>query len=336
MKCLVVSDSFKGTLSSRKIGMIIKEELNKKNILCDYIPVSDGGEGFVESISYILNIKCDSIPCIDALNKESNARYVYDKSDESLYVEMAEVCGLQKLGGIKDSYNSSSYGLGKFIKECIKICNPKKVIIGLGGTASVDFGFGFLEGMGAKFYDKDDDLISFLSNNKLPLVEKIDVSSLSEYKNIDFVIVNDVKITIFGPEGTIEKYGGQKCNENQKIGELVKNVSAVFPKMKAITNIDDYLGGGAAGGVAYAINAFFNASEVSGTELIFDKIKLNDLAKNYDFLITGEGHFDSQTFQGKVVNGVVKATDKYIIVCGGKEADFNLKNVFAIVPDISP
>lgn len=335
MKCLVVSDSFKGTLSSNEIGSIIKEELNKKNILCDYYPVSDGGEGFIEAISYILKIDSNKISCIDALNKESMARYVYDKSDNTLYVEMAEVCGLQKLKGIKSAYNASSYGLGKFIVDAIKICNPKRVVVGLGGTASVDLGFGFLEGMGAKFYDKDNNIIKFLSNNKLPLVKRIDSSELKKYNNIDFIIVNDVKITIFGPEGTILKYGKQKCNDNENILTLENNAKSVFPLIKDLTKIDDYLGGGAAGGVAYAINAFFKSSEISGTELIFDKIRLNELVKKYDYIITGEGHFDSQTFQGKVVNGVLKATKNYIIICGGMESNFNLKNVYPIVPNVA-
>ena len=334
MKCLVVSDSFKGTLTSKRIGEIAKEELAKLDIETDYIPVSDGGEGFVESISNLLNIEPIVLPSIGALNDEETARFIYQNAAETAYIEMAEVCGLAKLKGRKDAYLASSYGLGLYTKQVIEKYNPKSVVISLGGTASIDLGIGFLEGLGVKFFDEEGDQVHFIGNGKLPLIKKIDSSALEVYKHIKFTIVNDVKITIFGPEGTIEKYGKQKCAEGQEVDKLVENATEFFLVLQKHTKVPDHAGAGAAGGVAYAINAFLGGEEVNGTELIFNLIKLKEIAPSYDFIITGEGRFDSQTFQGKVVSGVLEASKKVVIICGGKEDDVDYPNSFAIVPNI--
>ena len=125
---------------------------------------------FIEAIEDIVHIKPMVLPSYGALNDLEEARYIFDKVNSTAFIEMAEVCGLAKLKGRKDAYKASSYGLGEFTKQVIEKHHPKKVVISLGGTASIDLGIGFLEGLGVKFFDEEGDIVNFIGNGKLPLI----------------------------------------------------------------------------------------------------------------------------------------------------------------------
>lgn len=337
MKFLVVSDSFKGTLTSTQIGRIVKEELSLKNIQCDYIPMSDGGEGFIDCISYIEKITPFEIDVVDALGEHNIAKYIYKMNTEELFLELAEAVGINRISKDKlDIMKASTFGLGKMIKETIARHNPKIVYIGLGGSASIDLGAGLLEGLGVVFKDKNNKSLTFIGNEKIGEITKIDISSLEKYKNISFIAVNDVTIKLFNKDGAIQKYSIQKGATKEMIPKIAKN-SRNFVKVTNLffgSKVLDFAGAGVAGGTAFALHRYLNARLINGIDFILDKINFLSLCADYDGVITGEGKLDFQTLQGKVVLGVLKRFPQALILCGSTEGNLSFDNVYPIVPNI--
>lgn len=337
MKYLVVSDSFKGTLTSTQIGEIVQSEIKKHGIECDYIPVSDGGEGFIECISYIDKIKPITIETIGALGNKGTGSYIYNPSTEELFIELAEAVGINKLAVNQlNVMKASTYGLGQMMKDAIDRHHPKKVFIGLGGSASIDLGAGLLEGLGVKYYDQDSNQLSFLGNESIGLINHIDDSALNQYRDIEFNCVIDVNIKLFTPHGAVVKYSTQKGAKKDDVPHIEANA---IHFMKVISHrlkrdIVDFPGAGSAGGASFGLVTFLDAKLVNGIDFILDRIQLDKLMKQYDRLITGEGRLDSQTFQGKLVSGILKVVPNALILAGSKEDGLVYEYSYTIVPTI--
>lgn len=337
MKYLVVSDSFKGTLSSTQIGEIIQSELKLMNIECDYIPVSDGGEGFVECIAYIDQIEPKVIDTIGALGKTGTGKYLYNPSTGELFIELAEAVGINKL--TVDQLNvmkASTYGLGLMLKTAIHQHKPKKVYIGLGGSASIDLGAGLLEGLGVVFKDINHQIIHFLGNESLGLIHYIDDTALNLYRDIDFKCIIDVNISLFTSEGAVVKYSAQKGASSFDVPNIKRNAEHFLKIISEHMNkpINDFPGAGSAGGTSFGLVTFLNAKLVNGIDFILNRTKLDRLKNQYDRLITGEGRLDSQTFQGKLVSGILKVDPHALILAGSKEDGLVYDNSYTIVPNI--
>lgn len=153
MKVLGLIDSFKGTLTSIELGNILIEELKKKNIDVDYIPISDGGDGFLDCIESILSLKRKYVITRDPLNRKIRSYYLYNEDTLTAYIELAKTAGLNLLR--KEEYNpfiTSTIGTGKMILSAIRN-KIKNIIIGIGGSSTNDGGSGILAGLGALFYN---------------------------------------------------------------------------------------------------------------------------------------------------------------------------------------
>ena len=337
MKYLVVSDSFKGTLTSSRIGEIVQEELNKLHIECDYLPVSDGGEGFIECISYIDKVESITVNTIGALGEKGTGKYIYNPDTQELFIELAEAVGINKLDTLKlNVMKASTYGLGVMLKTAIEKHQPKKVLIALGGSASIDLGAGLLEGLGVKFFDQDNLPLSFIGNEMIGKVHYIDDSALNQYRDIEFKCIIDVNIKLFTAEGAVYKYSTQKGASkedvilvNQNAQHFIEIISRHFNKA-----IGDFLGAGSAGGTSFGLVTFLKASLENGIDFILNRMNLDNLKKKYDRLITGEGRLDSQTFQGKLVSGILRVDADAIILSGSKEEGLICVNSYTIVPNI--
>ena len=166
MKALAIIDSFKGTLSSKELGQITKETLNNNDLHCDYISIADGGEGFLEAIND--DAVKEKIVVNDPLFRLIDCEYLV--ANEVAYIEMAKSSGLTLLN--KDELNpliATTYGLGEQILDAINK-NIKKIIIGIGGSATNDGGCGMLEALGAKFYANERLITTALSFTAEPCV----------------------------------------------------------------------------------------------------------------------------------------------------------------------
>ncbi len=336
MKALIISNPFKGTLTSKEIGEIVSNELKSKGIDSDYIPSTDGGDGFFDAFKYLYK---------DSIEKEVFVRmpsglethkvsYLFNPSNNTSYISLSDTCGIKYLDKL-DPFNSNTYGFGEAIKYSIQNDKPNIIYLGLGGSASVDMGAGMLEAMGVKFYDKDKNILTYLSNAKLKEVEFIDTTKFNELiKGIEFKTLIDVNATIFN-NGAVDSYAKTKGAKESDLSIIKSNAENYFKCVKNLfKDSTDKPGFGAAGGTSFSIHYFMDSKLLSGSEKFLKLIDANRLFKQYDLIITGEGAIDNQTLQGKLVKAIMDYNPKkLIILCAINNSD-NFDNVYSIVPKI--
>ena len=212
-RILVICDSFKGTLSSKEVGEIVVNNVNKNKYIAEYLPISDGGEGFLDTLlKWNKNLKEHYVLSCDAFRRANSSKYLFDKVNNILYFELAECVGIKDLN--KDELNpfiASTYGLGIAIKEGILKHHPSKIVIGIGGSASNDGGTGMLEAMGVKFCDKDGNLIFGMCNKKLSSIYTLGTESFKKLINgIEFEVLTDVSNPLLGELGATYVFSPQK------------------------------------------------------------------------------------------------------------------------------
>lgn len=340
MKILTISDSFKGTISSSEVGKIISKYYQDLGHDATYIPVSDGGEGFLDVISYITSLPKSNLVTKDANFNDTYASYIIDKEKDCAYLELAEASGIAKID--KDNLNAlgaSTFGFGILMKEVILKYHPKRIVVGIGGSATTDLGAGMLEAMGVEFLDKDGFLIREIGNTKLMHVKKINTKKFEKLiKGIEFITLSDVTNPLFGEKGSVKVFASQKGATEKELLVMEKHLVHLH-KVLIHTykkNFEDFPGAGAAGGVGYTMKYLFNSKIVSGIDEILKLVSFDKLVKEYDVIITGEGCFDNQSLDGKVISGIKKyQPTRLIIVCGKIKFSEEIENVYSIVPMVA-
>lgn len=324
MKVLALIDSFKGTLTSRRLGKIMTEELGKKDIESEYFPISDGGDGFLETVEEAVKAAPVLIKTVDPLGRPLYTYFLYDEESAVAFLEMAKTSGVILLKKEElDPLRASTYGLGQAIQTAIAT-GAREIIVGLGGSATNDGGAGMLEALGVRFYDAEGREIKGLCGEKLAKIASIDCEEF--YRNIDgvkFLALSDVTNPLLGPLGATNIFSAQKGTgprERELLEAGMENYAAVVARATG-TAFHDKPGTGAAGGLGFAFYAFFKTVCRSGIEYLLDRYGFSVLAEQYDYIITGEGKIDSQSLHGKVISEVIRQADgrKIILVCALNE-----------------
>lgn len=314
MKILIMIDSFKGSLSSSEAGNIIKDEIKKLNPKEDIIvlPVADGGEGTVESMSELDGASLIEVQVENPLFEKIIGNYVIIKDKNLAIMEMSQAAGLVLIKDRLSPLKASTYGVGTMIKDALDK-GIRNFIIGIGGSATNDGGVGMLKALGFRFYDKNGNDIH-PSNEGLGSLSTIDLSQADpRLKEATFKIACDVDNPLTGKRGSASVYGPQK-GANPKEVEIIDNNLSLFHKktLEVIKNADDiYPGVGAAGGLGYAFKNYLGAELSPGIELILQMLNANDYLSSADLVITGEGKIDFQSSMGKAPTGVAKLAKKY-------------------------
>ncbi|MCR5741350.1 MAG: glycerate kinase [Gammaproteobacteria bacterium] len=340
MRALIISNPFKGTLSSKEIGEIVYTSLREKGISSSYIPATDGGDGFLDAYKYINSnaVVKEVMVRLPLTFLKHKVKYLFDPITRTTYISLSDTCGIKYLKEERDVFKANTYGFGEALKHSIINDMPKNVVLGLGGSASVDLGAGFLEALGFKFYDKYHYEIRELCNEKLSLVKYIDDKRLKALiKDIDFKVMLDVSSDIFSKDGAVESFSISKGAKEKDIPKIRENVLSLFNVFKSYyENVSDAKGFGAAGGTSFSMFYALGARLVSGTLEFLDDINFTEIINDYDLIITGEGRVDSQTFEGKLIKGILdnSKNKKVIILCAVNKLS-NLDNVYSIVPDIA-
>jgi len=320
-KILAAIDSFKGTLSSRQIGEILKEESEKySHIDFDFLPIADGGEGTLDAICDFGGFKKIEAVCTGPLFSLISCRY--GQKDDEAFIESANVVGLNLIeykegnGGI-----TTTFGIGELIKKAAEN-GAKKIYLSMGGTATNDGGLGCLSALGVKFYDENGREILPIGNS-LPLIYDFDYSSLEEYKKIDFHLLTDVTNSLIGERGATRVFGKQK-GISGVLADIIEEGMVNYCRLiqeKIGIDLSQVAGAGSAGGLGGALIAFLNAKVHSGIDAVLDMVGFDEKAKDFDILLTGEGKIDGQSLDGKAVSGVCKrglAESKKIFCIVGK------------------
>lgn len=320
---ILVPDSFKGTLSAIEVCNIMKSSI--KNLYKDAniisVPVADGGEGTVDAFLYALGGEKKSIWVSDAFNEQKILAHYAMLKDDIAIIEMATCAGLPLVKNRLEPDKTTTFGVGELIIDAIN-SGAKKIILGLGGSATNDGGCGMASALGVKFKDEQDR--EFIpTGGTLSQIYKIDMNNIySKIKDIEFISMCDVDNPLCGKLGASAVFAPQKGADEDMVKLLDEGLAHLAKIIKRDLHIEvkDIKGAGAAGGLGAGSIVFLQSKLTKGIDVILDTINFDELVSKADIVFTGEGKFDSQSLHGKVVMGVANRSQKYktpvIVVTG--------------------
>lgn len=325
MNIVVAPDSFKECLSSKKVANAISRGILKvmPNAEVFEIPISDGGEGLLETILSNTEGRLVSIEVMNPVSSPIKAIYGFLNDNKTAIIEMATASGLELITEEeKNPLVTTTYGTGQLIKDALdKGCT--KIIIGIGGSATNDGGVGLVKALGGKFLNsKGEELTE--GGGTLDQLHRIDISNLDKrISDCEILVACDVSNPLTGQNGASWVYGKQKGGADRDLELLDKNLShyATIIKRDLGLDISEVPGSGAAGGTGAALMAFLKADLVNGIELILKTIEIEKYIEKADLVLTGEGKIDEQTLNGKTIMGIAAMAKKHnvpVIVLTGK------------------
>jgi len=330
MNILIAPNAFKGSLTALEVADIIKRSLlkTKLNPDCRNLPIADGGDGTFDVLLEHYSGTKHIVSTYDLVDRKIDAP-LFITEEGTAIIEMAQVAGLSLLKSTEyDPLNTHTYGLGDLIRSVLDL-NCTKIILAVGGSGTLDMGFGALRALGFRFLDKNGNEVRGGGGN-LNSILTIDAGNFdSRLLQVDFQIACDVDNPLLGAFGAAFVFGKQKGATEEEIILLHQNHKHFAQIIEKQFNIDisKLKHGGAAGGIAAGLYALCGAKLRSGSELIFDCLNVNEALENCDILITGEGRIDSQSSFGKapyVLAQKAKLMGKRVIAfCGSSE---NLEN----------
>jgi glycerate kinase len=322
MKIVIAPDSFKGSASSSEISQWLSDGITShisqygiEPLNLTLIPIADGGEGSLDAAMHA-GFVAQHFTVSGPTGNPVRAR-IGVRGDVAL-VELAEASGLNQLADHrKEPMLASSFGTGELIARALDT-GAKKIILAIGGSACTDAGAGALQALGAHLRDGDGTEIPH-GGAALLQCASIELSALdSRIASTEFILASDVENPLTGPNGAAFIYGPQKGASPDEVRQL----DAALSHFASIAG-DKHLvtpGAGAAGGFGFMALTFLSARGQSGIETFLAMSNFDSLIEGADYVITGEGRFDSQSMSGKAPMGVYAAASKkdvpVILVCG--------------------
>lgn len=288
-KVVVAIDSFKGCLTSREANRAAAEGIRRTfpNAEVVQVPVSDGGEGFTEAFFAAVGGELVEVPVRDPLMRPIAAQYLLHS--ETAVIEMAQASGLTLL--TKEERNpmvATTYGTGQLVADAVRK-GARHIIVGLGGSATSDAGIGMLRAL----------IDSFAKQGSW--------DDIQELKSVRFTIASDVKNPLCGENGAAHVFALQKGATGDDIlalDERARKFAEVSAKHFGYDR-SAMEGAGAAGGLGYAFLQYLDADCKPGIQLLLDTIRFDEIIKDADFIVTGEGSADRQTLMGKLPMGIL-------------------------------
>ena len=334
MKFVLIPDSFKGTLSSVQICKItaakIREHFPDSKIL--EIPVADGGEGSVDAFLLAVGGEKIKVKVKNPYFEDMDSYFGLIDGGKTAVVEMASCAGLPLVENRKDPRLTTTYGVGQLMLAAAER-GVKKIVVGLGGSATNDGGCGAAAAAGAKFYNKEGR--EFIPTGGTVIdIESIDLEGINKvFKDIEIITMCDIDNPMYGPFGASYVFAPQKGADEKCVEELdkgIENLSRVIAETTG-KDISQIPGTGAAGAMGAGMVAFFNAKLQMGIQTVLDTVRFDEKIADADYIFTGEGKLDAQSLRGKVVMGIAQRAQqqekKVIAVVGGAD-DKNIKEVY--------
>lgn len=330
MKVVIAIDSFKGSMSSLEAGNAAKQGVLSvwPDAQVIVVPVADGGEGTVFALSYGRNMREEIINVTGPLGDKIEASYCI--IDNTAVIEMSSAAGLTLVPEkLRNPMNTTTYGVGEMIKDAInKGC--ERFIVGIGGSATNDVGTGMLAALGYEFFDAKGNTIEYGGKGLAKVADIGFENVLPGLSNIEFKVACDVDNPLLGERGCSKIYARQKGasdedieymeNAIKKFADLTEHISMCdmgylhgFARKHSEVYNRDTKGAGAAGGLGYAFLMYTNAKLMSGIDIVTEYIGIEEVLKDADLVITGEGKIDQQTMMGKTPAGISKIAKKYDI-----------------------
>ncbi len=332
MRILIAPDKFKGALSAREVAEAIAAGLREilPDSQIDIVPMADGGEGTAEVISDALGASWISCKAHDPPGREIDARYGWVATSGLAVMEMSQAAGMWRLKPNElNPEIATTFGVGEMILDAANR-EAKEIIIGLGGSATNDGGFGMARALGWRFEleqeqeqekekEKGEGRVLDLAN--LKKIEKPPTLTLPR-----IVAAVDVRNPLLGENGATRVFGPQKGVTPDKIDQFERALAKLADVVAKQLGVDhrNELGAGAAGGLGFGLMSFCTAQIRPGFDVVSKAVGLESKMKNVDVVITGEGSLDRQTLEGKTPAGVAnlaRRLGKPVFAFVGRETD---------------
>ncbi|EKY25483.1 glycerate kinase [Clostridium celatum] len=346
---VLAPDSFKESMSAKEACMAMERGIKKvnSNIKCVHVPMADGGEGTMQSLVDATNGNIYSLEVIGPLGNKVKAQYGILGGGKIGILEMASASGIHLVPLDKrNPLITTTYGTGQLIKACLDK-GVKKLLIGIGGSATNDGGAGVIQALGGRLLDKDGKELSF-GGGELGKLHTIDLTDFDQrLRDISVEVACDVNNTLCGEKGASNVFGPQKGATKEMVNLLDNNLKHYANVIKEQIGKDvlDVVGAGAAGGLGAGLMAFFNGTLKKGIEMVIEYTGLENEIKEADMVWTGEGSIDFQTQYGKTPLGVATVAKKYdkpvIAFAGrvGEDIDIlyekGIDSIFGIIKDVT-
>ena len=321
MKIVIACDSYKGCMSASEVVKTIEKGIKKANVnhqtIC--VPMADGGEGTAAILAEAIGGEMVDVSCVDAYGNDWKAQY--STNGEISAMDVASCIGLNMTPrNQRNPLIASSRGVGMMMKAALD-AGCKKLIIGLGGSATNDGGMGILSSFGIKFFDAKHREIkpNVYSLNRIATV---DTSNFQFDYDTEIIVMCDVQNTLLGKQGATYSFGRQKGIFPNQMEEIDGWMAHYVDKIEKAFNTDIHTipGSGAAGGIGAVLTGIFHARMESGIDYLIQLTHLEKHIQDCDLVITGEGQSDAQTLYGKVPYGILqlaKRVNKPVLCLSG-------------------
>ncbi len=328
MRVVTAIDSFKGSLTSRQAGEAAKEGILRvfpeaQVFVC---PIADGGEGTAAVLTEAVGGMTRTVTVTGPLGTAVQACYGVSADGKTAYMDMASAAGITLIKAEeRDPLHATTYGVGEMIVDALEY-GCRRVVMGIGGSATNDGGAGMLQALGFKLLDEYGNPIPRGAAG-LASLARINTDQVHPLlKDCTVSVACDVTNPLCGENGCSAVYGPQKGATPETVAQMDAWLSHYAAVVKTIvpTADDTAAGAGAAGGIGFALNTFLNAVMKSGIALVAAETGLESAIATADLVLTGEGRLDAQTAMGKAPVGIArlaKAHGKPVIAFAGGVTD---------------
>ncbi len=312
MKVIVAPDSLKECLASPQAARAVARGVRRADpcaeVLC--APMADGGEGTLEALVEATGGELRCAEAADPLGRTVRAKWGICGDGRTAVVEMAEASGLDLLGpDEREPMRASTRGTGQLIAAALD-AGARSLIVGIGGSATVDAGTGMAAALGARFLDADGREVRGCGGGRLAEVAAIDLDGLDpRIAGVEFVVACDVTNPLIGPDGAARTYAPQKGATPEQVEQLERGMRSLAEVIRRGLGVDveSLPGAGAAGGLGAGLVAFLGAEIRSGVETVMEAVGLREKMRGAELVLTAEGRADGQSAFGKVIAGVAGA-----------------------------
>ncbi len=336
MKILLAPDSFKEGLRAIDVATAIEQGLRMvlPDVECIKLPMADGGDGMLDALMFALGGRRIRKTVMGPLGEPLRAAYGLLEDGNTAVVEMAAASGLHLVpANRRNPLKTTSFGTGELIGAALKR-GARRIIVGLGGSATNDCGVGMAQALGIRFFDKAGvALTDGATGGSLSRVHRVDWEArLPALAESEILIAYDVRNSLVGKYGASATYGPQKGASEAQVKQLDRNLRHIGKLLERELGVSllSLTGAGAAGGLGAGLVAFADGRLREGAELVAELVGLRHQIDLADLVITGEGRVDSQTNFGKTAAGVAQIAGHLsvpVVAVGGALAD-NANKVF--------
>jgi glycerate 2-kinase len=331
VRILIAPDKFKGALNAREVAESIGKGLRDAlpDATIEIVPMADGGEGTAEAI-------CDSLGCSwttcrahDPIGRKIDARYGWLDQRKLAIMEMSEAAGMRRLSeNERDPVHATTFGVGEMILDAASR-GANEIIIGLGGSATNDGGFGMARALGFRFFSDVKELANDVSElARLTKIQAPKAANASPARTVSpasstmqptrlppqlkIIAAVDVQNPLLGKNGATRVFGPQKGASKDDLNVLEQALTRLAGVVASESDFDyqNQPGAGAAGGLGFGLMSFCGATIRPGFDVVAEAVGLESKMKAADLLITGEGSLDRQTLEGKTPAGVARLARK--------------------------